>query len=335
MRLKWFIIFFLLGLIGTVLLTISSIPKSTMEPPAAMDPSRIVRPSPLATPSKLPEKVVAAEKAITNSLNQLPKGEIYHNVPEKMKVGVSDTIEAGIAPQVTERIKKEIQGKGNINVESGVRFDPSGMEMKVVVQNDEFKVFEVKGGEQFVTASTPGRWIWQVTPLKAGDNLIVVKAIVKLNVPELKITRSVEVEVFRATRQVQVNPAYSASQFIASNWKEVVGLIIGPGSLVGGITWWIVSRNKKKTEEVSVEQKKLQELSEIEELREFKDRLERWRTSEISDEQLKLFIEGMQMEKAKLFRYISNGEIDVSKDDLRQLMEKNILLISSKLVDSN
>jgi hypothetical protein len=201
------------------------------------------------------------------------------------------------------------------------------MEMKIVVKNDEFEVFEVKGGEQFVTASTPGRWIWQVTPLKAGDNLIVVKAIVKLNVPELEITRSVEVEVFRATRQVQVNPAYSASQFIASNWKEVVGLIFGSGSLVGGIILFIHSRNKKKAEEVFVEQKKLQELREI---KEFKDWLERWRTSEISDERLKIFIEGMEMEKDKLYRYISNKEVNISEDELRQLVAKDILSIIPK-----
>lgn len=98
MRLRWFILFFLLGLFGALLLMRLFLqqPSFTMQPKSMG----------LEIPLELPEKVVSAEKAITNSLNQLPKGEIYHNVPEKMKVGVSDTIEAGIAPQVTERIKK-------------------------------------------------------------------------------------------------------------------------------------------------------------------------------------------------------------------------------------
>jgi hypothetical protein len=186
-------------------------------------------------------------------LANLDKGQVYHNVPQEMQVGVAETIEAGISPQITERIKEEIQGKGNIEVESGIRFDPSGMEMKVVVQPDEFEVFEVKGGEQFVTGSNPGKWIWQVTPLKAGDNLIVVKAVVKLNVPELKITRPVEVEVFRATRRVEVNPVYSVRQFVESNWKEVLGLVIGSGSLASFITWWISKKEKEKEDEKKTE----------------------------------------------------------------------------------
>ena len=333
MRLRQFILFSLFGLLGALLLggCLEPIEMGYLSEPQSAElrkPSSSLEEASKPRPP-LPE-ILSAEEAITNALSRLPEGEIYHNVPEDMKVGITDTIEAGIAPQVTERLQEEIQGRGDIDIVPGVRFDPSGMEMKVVTQVDEFDVFEERGGEQFVTAGTPGRWIWHITPLKAGNNLIVVKAIVKLNVPELNTTRPVEVEVFRVTRQVQVNPVYSASQFIATNWKEVLGLIIGSGSVASGITLWISRRREQEIEEASAKQKERQKDFEFEELREFEDRLKRWRTSEISDEQLKLFVEAMQMEKVKLFRYISEQEIDVRKDALRELMEKGILSTGSE-----
>ncbi|HEY9692209.1 MAG TPA: hypothetical protein V6D15_08400 [Oculatellaceae cyanobacterium] len=207
-------------------------------------------PTPLESPSASPPpdetitKIQTAEEAITKALNQIPKGDVYHNVPNEMQVGVSEIIEAGIAPKVTDQIRKKIQGRGGINVESGVQFDPSGMEMKLVAQPDEFKVFEVKGGEQFVTTKAPGKWIWRVEPLKAGDNLIVIKAAVKLKVPKLGITRPVEVEVFSATRKVKVNLVYSISQFVTANWKEVLGLVVGSGSLASFATWWMGRKTK-------------------------------------------------------------------------------------------
>lgn len=198
----------------------------------------------------LPSEKVKAEDVIARALTQLSQGQVYHNVPEEMKVGVSETIEAGIAPEVTEKIKKQLQGKGVIHTQSGIPYDPSGVEMKLAVNKDDFDVFEVNSGKQFVTAKTPGKWIWQVTPKKSGDKLIIVKAVVELNVPELKVTRPVEVEVFSARRKVDVNLGYSASQFVSTNWKEVLGLVIGSGSLASFVTW-LIGRNEKKTDESS------------------------------------------------------------------------------------
>jgi hypothetical protein len=201
------------------------------------------RPTPILSPKPTE---LTPEDAIEKAIGKLPKGQIYHNVPEEMQVGVPELIEAGVAREVTEKIQKELQGKGKINIKSGVRYDPAGVKMKLVVSPDEFKVLGVNSGTQFISSVTPGKWVWQVIPLKAGDNLIVVKAIVDLNVPELKKTRQVEVETFSDRRNVRVNMVYSASQFVSSNWKEVLGLVIGSGSLAGLISWVIGRRDKIK-----------------------------------------------------------------------------------------
>jgi hypothetical protein len=224
-------------------------PADTPSPDSSQEKFPASTPTP-SVPTTLPPEKVKAEDVIAKALTELSQGQVYHNVPEEMKVGVSETIEAGIAPEVTEKIKKELQGKGAIHTQSGVAYDPSGVEMKLVVNKDEFDLLEVRGGKQFVTAKTPGKWIWQVTPKKSGDNLIIVKAVVELNVPELKVTRPVEVEVFSATRRVDVNLGYSVSQFVSTNWKEVLGLVIGSGSLASLVTWWI-GRKEKETKESS------------------------------------------------------------------------------------
>ena len=49
---------------------------------------------------------------IDSILAKLPKGEVYDNVPQEMKVGVETIVEAGIAPKVTQKIKEEIHGEG-------------------------------------------------------------------------------------------------------------------------------------------------------------------------------------------------------------------------------
>jgi hypothetical protein len=207
-------------------------------------------PTPNATPA--PQETISAmvkvQSSINKTLEELPEGQVYHNVPEQMQVGVSEIIETGMAPEVTEKIKKELQGKGIIRTKSGVPYNPSGVEMKLVVKKDEFDVFEIRAGKQLVTPKTPRKWSWEVTPKKSGDNLIIVKAIVELNVPELKDTRSVEVEVFSARRKVDVNFGYSVKEFVSTNWKEVLGLLVGSGSIAGLVTWWI-GKNEKKAKE--------------------------------------------------------------------------------------
>jgi hypothetical protein len=251
MKIRWLTLFFLFGALGTV--AVGLFIKLTTPTYYSTQSSVEVSspPLPAGLPPSLPRQIFSAEQAIANTLEQLPEGQVYHNVPEKMKVGIPQMIEAGIAPEVTEQIQQKIQGQGEIEIESGIRFDPTGTEMQLIVKPDEFDVFEVRGGEQFVTSQTPGRWLWQVTPLEAGDQFIVIKAIVTLNIPELNLTRPVTVEVFSAIRTVEINPVYSTYQFVSQNWQEVIGLIIGSGSLASLVTWWLNRREQKQLENPS------------------------------------------------------------------------------------
>ena len=231
MRFRWLILLFFFGLLGVIVINFPTAHRIPLS-----------RAFPESTP---PRPGLPAERAIAKAQDQLAKGNVYHNVPEDMQVGVLETIEAGIVPTGTKSPRTKLQGRGKINTQTGVRFDPSGTEMELVTKPDEFEVFKVKSGKQFVSADIPGKWVWRVKPLKAGDNLITIKATVELTVPELKTTRSVDLEVFSDTRNVNVNLPYSINQFVVTNWKEVLGLVVGSGSLASLVTWWIGKKDKK------------------------------------------------------------------------------------------
>jgi hypothetical protein len=186
-----------------------------------------------------------SEAVINASLDKLPVGQVYHNVPDEMKVGVEETIEAGIAPEITPEIKNEIQGRGQVNIKSGVRFDPMGMTMKLIVNPQEFKVFEQQGDEQFVTSELPGKWVWQVTPIEPGKHQMTILATLNLNLPGSK-TRTIKTIVFQDQREVKVNWEYTISGFIMTNWKELIPLIVGSGSLSGMIGWYLAKRQEKQ-----------------------------------------------------------------------------------------
>ncbi|MBW4623596.1 MAG: hypothetical protein KME17_30085 [Cyanosarcina radialis HA8281-LM2] len=198
----------------------------------------------LPVTAPLEEQLCSQLPPIDRELCKLPVGEAYHNVPEDMRVGDKQIIQAGIAPKITPDLRREIPGEPT--VKRGVKFDPQGVDMQLLVNPDEFKVFKVKGGKQFVTAKIPGEWIWEVTPLKPGKSLIVVQATVDLKVPQLNVSRPITVEVFSDTREVEVNWTYSISEFVSKNWKEVLSLIIGSGSLAGATVWWIGKQEQKK-----------------------------------------------------------------------------------------
>lgn len=200
-----------------------------------------------------------SEAVINAALEKLPVGQVYHNVPDEMKVGVEETIEAGIAPQITQQIKDEIQGRGQVNIKSGVLFDPMGVTMKLIVNPQEFKVFEQKGGEQFVTSQLPGKWTWQVTPIEPGKHRITILATVNLILPNSK-TRTIETVVFQDQREVKVNWGYTISEFIMTNWKELIPLIVGSGSLSGLIGWYLAKRQEKQ-KQTRVEQQEHSEPS--------------------------------------------------------------------------
>lgn len=182
--------------------------------------------------------------AVDREFERLPVGKTYHNVPNRMQVGVGETIESGIVLKLTDQLKKEIQGKGKIVTQSGVPFNPNSVEMKLLVNQGEFRKTEIKAGKQPITNKLSGQWIWQITPLKPGKHLIILEKTTQIKMPKSKDTYSYKSTVFKGIIEVESNWKYSSGEFVKQNWKEFTTFVVGSGSLAGILSWWIGQRKK-------------------------------------------------------------------------------------------
>jgi hypothetical protein len=181
-------------------------------------------------------------------LNNILKGEVYTVVPQEMKVGIESLIEAGFAPKITQKIRKEFQRKRNVNITitTDVSYDPHGTAMDLDTPPGEFQVTPIQIDRiESITEDFPGKWTWRIKPLKSGKKVIIIKATYQLTDIKNKIKSSRTIVVFEKEVVVLVNPSYSTSNFFNSNWREVLGLIFGSGSIAGIIKWVIDNKNKK------------------------------------------------------------------------------------------
>lgn len=192
------------------------------------------------------QSYIKAQIAIDKAISILPLGEAFHNIPIEMVAGNTTIIEAGIGNNIKKEVQKELVGNGKVQINKKVHFNPFGVKMFLDVNKEDFKVRLLSDEEQQITSKEPSIWRWEVTPLKAGQHLILVKATVEIKVPELDIVTKKTVEVFKAKRKVNVNWQYSVYQFITQNWKEATGLIFGTGSLAAFINWWLAKKEKRE-----------------------------------------------------------------------------------------
>lgn len=232
---------FYIFLASSILLLIYSISWFNYSVSNLESPPQIIRPHPPFSRVRV---------YIENSLNKLPLGIAFHNVPINMRVGESDIIEAGMVISMSRKeIEKELLGSKDIKIKERVRYNPIGVKMFLDVDKEAFKTRLVSELEQPVISQMPSIWRWEITPIKSGRKLVILRATSEIKVPELNINRKVNTEIFKDIREVKVNLSYSTTEFIGKSWKEIVGILIGSGSLVGFISWAINKRNSKPSDQ--------------------------------------------------------------------------------------
>jgi hypothetical protein len=198
-----------------------------------------------STPKLLdPDEVM--DIAVERALSKLPKGDLYHTVPLKMKVQKQSILEAGITPKISQKLLGEIKKSPYLQMKHGVQYSPSGVQMQLITRKEDFEVLPLHMQEkQRILKEIPGKWKWLVTPLKSGKRLVTIQAIVYVKNPANKEKESFPYEVFSQEISIESDPAYSFNQFLTTNWDKVIGLIIGSGSLASGATWWLGQRKTK------------------------------------------------------------------------------------------
>jgi hypothetical protein len=182
------------------------------------------------------------EKSIDEAIEELSKGELQYFVPQKMKVDVSSTIESAIAPEINRKLLDKVASKT-----APVQYSVSGTEMRLITQKEDFEVTKVHPEDiQSITSKKPGKWRWRVKPLRSGKKTITIQAIAHVKILALNKTESYPITTYDREVPVQINWPYSFKQFLLNNWKEVIGLVVGSGSLASGLTWWVGQCKKKE-----------------------------------------------------------------------------------------
>ena len=166
-----------------------------------------------------------------------------------MKVNKTITIESGVIRETTNKIFKNLQEQGGVLVKENVRYDPLGIEIQLISDEEEFAVQEVSVGQRPpIINNEPVIWKWKVKPRKRGDYYLTLIAIVDLQVPELERNYVKEVVVDRTSVNIQGNLGYSTQQFFAKHWRKM--LIVSISFFFGFFLWRMALRSRGKRQEI-------------------------------------------------------------------------------------
>jgi hypothetical protein len=195
----------------------------------------------------------------SEALENLPKSDFFHTVPVHIEADKPFLIQAGIVDagkidpgkvdaKMLEQIRKNILKKLNIkeypHIVKDVQYQRLGIEVKLDVDKDFFKVRDIKTGIKPIIAGFPESWVWEVRPIKAGKSTINLRVVIDLKVPgvEAKPERT----VFQEEREIHRNLRYSIAQFISSNWTNISTFTVGSGSLALFVNNWQKKREEQK-----------------------------------------------------------------------------------------
>lgn len=179
----------------------------------------------------------------------LKRGKAIHSIPENFKVNIPQSIEASIVPQIIDKDKlfRQLNIKGTPTiVEDDIFYSSSGVDIKLKLDEEQFKVREINTGVKPIISEIPELWTWDITPLKKGNAnitlLIEIRLVPKDNSKEI-IKNFL---IFNEYRTVKGNFSYSVSKFISNSWKEIATLLFGSGTFAGFIKWYFERRDARE-----------------------------------------------------------------------------------------
>ena len=133
-----------------------------------------------------------------------------------------------------------LEGPGEVTVEP-IRL---GTVMKANLTGDGFDISLLSEEEQFVSDDTYTEWIWNVIPLKPGEQELYLRVSVKVIVERLG-ERTRDIDVITRMVVVEVDPVYTTKSFLVNNWKWIVAVA---GLLFPFFGWGWREYSKKQAE---------------------------------------------------------------------------------------
>jgi hypothetical protein len=160
---------------------------------------------------------------IEKALKELPIGKILFNPSEKMKVGDTELVEVRITQNITEDLRKGLEGRGKVKIKE----TEVSSYMKVCLTGSAFKIVPEISEPQIIESDKYTEWQFHVTPLKSGLQTLKLTYFVIISIADYG-DRQKEYKVGEWEVNVKVNPRY----FLKCYWRFIVGTLIAIVGLI-------------------------------------------------------------------------------------------------------
>ena len=177
---------------------------------------------------------------------QIEAGRLVYQIPTSMWLGVQETVEARLGPQIAAEILQGFTGRGDIRAEDvpivetmsvSLVCEPGAFDIVPRSQEVQLVKPDLVKGTAFHQADF-GKWVWLVTPRERGKQKLSVKVSAALKDSRgLPTTSSLPDKIISV--EVQVNLAHAATgtvRYLAPRFISAVAT-----ALVGVLTkdyWW-------------------------------------------------------------------------------------------------
>jgi hypothetical protein len=231
--------------------------RAPEEAPRAASPARHVQkqegdpgPRPQTAPSAAsapptvesrPPTASRVAEAVEAELKSLADGKIAHNLPDEMALDEVREVEA----RITRRLDDPTLVRGLLGGTSVEVLDVkvgSVMKLELVGDPEAFGITRIASPVQAVVESRHTRWIWTVRAKRAGSHPLVLRASVRIPVPEHGKDATHDIVVYTAKVRVLVSPWRLVRDFTGANWQWLAGTLLIPGVA------WVIRGRRRQTE---------------------------------------------------------------------------------------
>jgi hypothetical protein len=169
-----------------------------------------------------------------DELEKLTVGRIVFDPPGQMRAGVKEKIEARLADNLYEDLARSLKDLGMTNgdeiaAESSVRAALAG---------DGFEVYASSDGREAVRGGAFTPWIWDVTPLRSGDQSLALTVTVTTRIPGGADEKK-DLPILTRTVTVSASSFYSTARFVKGNWPWIAAAL-----LATALAGWLIRRQR-------------------------------------------------------------------------------------------
>jgi hypothetical protein len=182
-----------------------------------------------------PPQAPSEDELIEQSVDNLTKGNLAYNTPEKMKSGQTARVTARIGSEkiTIQTLKAGMPTDQGTKTETAVT--PVSTKMRMTLKSADFTITPLSSEEQIVAGDIPTEWEWDIAPKHSGKLRLHMAAVVELN----KLSRDFTTVDRDIT--VQVDPVDVTEKFVKNNSVWILGTL--GTAIAAGWAWW--KRRKK------------------------------------------------------------------------------------------